>query len=118
MSDRERKVQVVNEMPYAGTNAVSFLRQVVQPGAKDLFSGIIFESGAFKIKDTSVARQMAMMLPNGEQLYAMLPEPAKTFEQMQQINVPILFIHGTADSIVPYSQVSSHNIMSVSGRGC
>mmetsp|Transcript_3016 Transcript_3016/g.10881 ORF Transcript_3016/g.10881 Transcript_3016/m.10881 type:complete len:366 (+) Transcript_3016:88-1185(+) len=90
--------------------AIPAAHLAVQPTVSEQFSGVIFESGAFFLKETSVARQMATMMPGGEQLYAMVPEATNTFEQLAAIKLPMLIIHGTADSIVPYGQAEkAHN---------
>merc|ERR1711879_1048403 len=57
------------------------------------------------ISDLPMVAQMGSMMP---QLLALLqhePDPLQTTQKVRDISLPVLFIHGDRDEIVPVSQV-------------
>ena len=73
----------------------------------EAYAGVILESGLQTVKDLPMLAPLSMMIPNGQQMLAMVPEPLGTLEKMQSLTLPLLMIHGDRDEIVPLRQAQA-----------
>lgn len=73
------------------------------------YAAVILESGLQTIKDLPMLAPLSMMIPNGQQMLQMVPEPLGTLDKMASLQLPLLIIHGEKDEIVPLAQaVAAH----------
>jgi len=75
----------------------------------EMISGVCLDAGLQTLKDLPMIAPLTQMIPNAEMMLQMVPEPIGTLDKCARLNQPILFIHGTADEIIPHAHaVKAH----------
>lgn len=71
--------------------------------------GVIVESGCLAIAELPMVANMGCLMPQLREILRSEPDPLQTMKKACELSLPVLFIHGSRDDIVPVDQaVTAH----------
>lgn len=80
-------------------------------------SGLIIESGVIDLLKLPMVKQLGAMMPQMLQVLMREPLPVHTLEEMHQVTVPTLIIHGDRDEMSPVDQaIQAHKACASSAK--
>jgi tetratricopeptide (TPR) repeat protein len=70
----------------------------------DAFRGLVLEGALTVITELPMVQQLALMMPNGTQLLASIPDIFQQEAKLRRCVMPVLVLHGEDDEIIPVRQ--------------